>query len=73
MVGKSAGTILTVVSARALFTPQGTGYVHMWPQTRELTLLEHQNIAAGCPSEGYCANPNYLRNPKFCVGCFDFI
>ena len=20
----------------------------------------------------YRANPNYLRNPKFCVGCFEF-
>ena len=22
--------------------------------------------------EWYRANPNYLRNPKFCVGCFEF-
>ena len=20
----------------------------------------------------YHANPNYLRNPRFCVGCFEF-
>ena len=24
------------------------------------------------PPPKYRANPNYLRNPKFCVGCFEF-
>ena len=27
---------------------------------------------AQAAKQQYRANPNYLRNPKFCVGCFEF-
>ena len=64
--GMQPCVLVRITNIHALRTPTTKTCTH--------TLLgpAQHCVASLSPSGRYRANPNYLRNPKFCVGCFEF-